>query len=65
MEHSFTFFLTLKKHLQLRKLIPNILLWCLPVLLMAQAKEGTIEYKKKKQQTAKRINVPGRTEGLL
>jgi len=26
------------------------LFWCLPVLLTAQAKEGTIEYKKKKQQ---------------
>ena len=34
----------------MRKLILNILFWCLPVLLMAQAKEGTIEYKKKKQQ---------------
>jgi len=34
----------------LRKLILNILFWCLPVLLTAQAKEGTIEYKKKKQQ---------------
>ena len=34
----------------MRKLILNILFWCLPVLLMAQAKEGTIEFKKKKQE---------------
>ena len=34
----------------MRKLILNISFWCLPVLLMAQAKEGTIDYKKKKQQ---------------
>ena len=33
----------------MRNLILNILFWCTPVLLMAQAKEGTIQYKKKKQ----------------
>ncbi|HJS54701.1 MAG TPA: hypothetical protein VJ765_09165 [Chitinophagaceae bacterium] len=33
----------------MRKFILNFLFWCIPVLLVAQAKEGTIEYKKKKQ----------------
>jgi len=33
----------------MKRSLLNILFWCLPILITAQAKQGTIEYKKKKQ----------------
>jgi len=33
----------------MKRSLLNLLFWCLPILITAQAKEGTIEYKKKKQ----------------
>ena len=33
----------------MKRSLLNILFWCLPILITAQAKQGTIDYKKKKQ----------------
>ena len=34
----------------MKRYLLHLLFWCLPILIAAQAKEGTIEYKKKKQE---------------
>jgi len=33
----------------MKRSLLNLLFWCLPILLSAQAKQGTVEYRKKKQ----------------
>lgn len=33
----------------MKRSLLNLLFWCLPIIITAQAKQGTIEYKKKKQ----------------
>ena len=33
----------------MKRSLVNLLFWCLPILITAQAKQGTVEYKKKKQ----------------